>query len=93
MQIAAELHIVVKEARQASLVHLAPHTPLNLLRDAVAYIKKIEDSSGPVLNLLDVCHRGFGQVGEGVRGQVHQAGLPCLLHHFVELSTYLQPSV
>ncbi|KAL3149984.1 hypothetical protein ABBQ38_013340 [Trebouxia sp. C0009 RCD-2024] len=50
-QIGAELYNVVKEARQASLVHLAPHALPNLPKNAVSVIQKVEDTATAV-NLL-----------------------------------------
>ncbi|KAL3144000.1 hypothetical protein ABBQ32_003808 [Trebouxia sp. C0010 RCD-2024] len=50
-QIGAELHKVVKEARQASLVHLAPHALPNLPKDAVSFIQKVEDTATAVNQL------------------------------------------
>ena len=45
MQIAAELHAVVREARQASLVHLAPEALPNMPRDPVSFIQRVEDTA------------------------------------------------
>lgn len=42
---------MVKEARQASLVHLAPHALPNLPKDAVSFIQKVEDTATAVNQL------------------------------------------
>ena len=53
VQIAAELHAVVREAQQASLVHLAPEGLPSMPRDPLSFIQKVEDTAVALHLLAD----------------------------------------
>lgn len=53
LQVAAELHAVVREARRASLVHLAPDALPNMPRDPLSFIEMVEDTAVAVHLLAD----------------------------------------
>lgn len=60
LQIAVELRRVVRHARQASVVHLAPEALPNMPTDVKAYIQSIEDAASAATQLV----RDFDTVNE-----------------------------